>query len=114
MSRDAHPKCINILNNAFDIAQHIGINDMIQPPPKSLASELMGLFSRSIANSWNLALKVQNWKGWAYTNDSCHIHLGKHVIGAGVYQHDIDSPNYVQPSGAGLLGDSEFQYHCKG
>eukprot|EP00983_Pelagomonas_calceolata_P050970 1142207-Pelagomonas_calceolata.AAC.2 len=46
--------------------------------------------------------RVQNWKEWAYTDGSCQIHLGRQVIGAGVYHPDNDSPNYVQPNGTGI------------
>eukprot|EP00983_Pelagomonas_calceolata_P031023 974039-Pelagomonas_calceolata.AAC.1 len=42
------PERINILQKAFDRAKQSGINDTIQPPPKSFASELLGLFSRSM------------------------------------------------------------------
>eukprot|EP00983_Pelagomonas_calceolata_P077774 1154013-Pelagomonas_calceolata.AAC.4 len=30
------------------------------------------------------------------------MHLGRQVIGAGVYHPDDDSPNYVQPNGEGI------------
>eukprot|EP00983_Pelagomonas_calceolata_P035035 1095801-Pelagomonas_calceolata.AAC.1 len=53
------------------------------------------------ASSPNLVQKVQNWKEWAYT-DGSHIHLGRQVIGAGVYHPDNDSPNHVQPNRAGI------------
>eukprot|EP00983_Pelagomonas_calceolata_P009612 311055-Pelagomonas_calceolata.AAC.1 len=46
--------------------------------------------------------KSPDWKEWAYTDGSCHIHLGRQVIGAGVYHHDNDSPKHVQPNGAGI------------
>eukprot|EP00983_Pelagomonas_calceolata_P118599 1160524-Pelagomonas_calceolata.AAC.1 len=45
------PERIDILNNVFDRAKHSGMHDAIQPPPKSFASGLMGLFSRSTVNS---------------------------------------------------------------
>eukprot|EP00983_Pelagomonas_calceolata_P035048 1096187-Pelagomonas_calceolata.AAC.1 len=54
------------------------------------------------ASSPNLVRKVQDWKEWAYTDGSCHIHLGKRVNGPGVYHPDSDSSNYVQPNGAGI------------
>eukprot|EP00983_Pelagomonas_calceolata_P084543 1156377-Pelagomonas_calceolata.AAC.1 len=42
---------INILHTAFDRAKHNGMHDTIQPHHKSFASELMGLFSRSILDN---------------------------------------------------------------
>eukprot|EP00983_Pelagomonas_calceolata_P009871 319578-Pelagomonas_calceolata.AAC.1 len=56
--------------------------------------------------SWVVTKQVQNWKEWAYTNGSFHIHLGKRVIGAGVYHPDNDSSNYVKPNGAGITRTS--------
>eukprot|EP00983_Pelagomonas_calceolata_P084115 1156298-Pelagomonas_calceolata.AAC.1 len=44
----------------------------------------------------------QNWREWAYTYGSYHIHHGKQVIVAGFYHPASDSPNYVQPNGAGI------------
>eukprot|EP00983_Pelagomonas_calceolata_P048711 1141182-Pelagomonas_calceolata.AAC.1 len=49
------------------------------------------------ASSPNLVQKVLNWReNRAYTDGSCHIHLGTQVVGAGVYHPGNDSPNYVQ------------------
>eukprot|EP00983_Pelagomonas_calceolata_P058641 1145580-Pelagomonas_calceolata.AAC.1 len=42
------PERINIPYYACDRAKQSGIHDTIQPPPKSFASELLGLFLRSI------------------------------------------------------------------
>eukprot|EP00983_Pelagomonas_calceolata_P069900 1150553-Pelagomonas_calceolata.AAC.13 len=45
------PQSALISSNAFDKAKHSGVHDAIQSPPKSFASELMGLLSCSIVNS---------------------------------------------------------------
>eukprot|EP00983_Pelagomonas_calceolata_P095071 1157960-Pelagomonas_calceolata.AAC.10 len=53
-------------------------------------------------SSPNLVRRVKDWKVWAYTDDSCHIHHGEQVIVvvpgallAGVYHPDSDGSNYV-------------------
>eukprot|EP00983_Pelagomonas_calceolata_P066027 1148835-Pelagomonas_calceolata.AAC.1 len=53
----------------------------------------------------NLVLKVQNWKEWAYTDGSCHIHLGKRVVEAGVFHPDSDSLNCATKR------SEDHQYH---
>eukprot|EP00983_Pelagomonas_calceolata_P012719 406500-Pelagomonas_calceolata.AAC.1 len=59
-------------------------------------------YKGNLINDPNLVQKVQNWKEWTYTDGSCQIQLGRQVIGAGVYHPDNDSPNFVQPNGAGI------------
>eukprot|EP00983_Pelagomonas_calceolata_P079048 1154513-Pelagomonas_calceolata.AAC.3 len=59
-------------------------------------------FSPLTAYVPNPVRKVQNWKEWAYTDGSCHIHLGKQVIGSGVYHPDNERPRCFQPNGTGI------------
>jgi len=53
----------------------------------------------------NLALKVPDWRTWAYTDGSYHTRNGKQEIGAGVYQPLTDSTNLVEPNGAGITNN---------
>eukprot|EP00983_Pelagomonas_calceolata_P120334 1160696-Pelagomonas_calceolata.AAC.1 len=59
-------------------------------------------FSPLTSSSPYLVRKVANWREWAYTDGSCHVHNGNQVIGAGVYHPASDSTNHVQPNGAGI------------
>eukprot|EP00983_Pelagomonas_calceolata_P119829 1160642-Pelagomonas_calceolata.AAC.9 len=68
--------------------------------PKDIVQKQQSL-SPLTASSPNLVRKVQNWKEWAYTDGSCHIHLGIQVIGAGFYHSDNDSFNNGQPNRTG-------------
>eukprot|EP00983_Pelagomonas_calceolata_P117469 1160419-Pelagomonas_calceolata.AAC.4 len=72
-----------------------------QQIPKNIIQNQQPLLPLA-ASSPNLVREVQDWKEWAYTDGSCHIHLGKQVIGAGEYHLDNDSPDYVQPYGEGI------------
>jgi len=53
----------------------------------------------------NLALKIPDWRTWAYTDGSCHSRNGKQEIGAGVNHPLADSKLLVEPNGAGITNN---------
>ena len=53
----------------------------------------------------NLALKIPDWRTWAYTDGSCHSRNGKQEIGPGVYHPLTDSKLLVEPNGAGITNN---------
>eukprot|EP00983_Pelagomonas_calceolata_P004722 155099-Pelagomonas_calceolata.AAC.1 len=73
-----------------------------QQTPKNIIQSQQTLLPLPLSSP-DLVQKVQNWKKWAYTYGSCHIHHGGHVIVGGLYHPNNDSPNYVQPTGAGII-----------
>ena len=53
------PERFNILYKAFNKAKLAGIHDNIMPPPKSFASELLGLFARSTMHNNNKPISTK-------------------------------------------------------
>ena len=53
----------------------------------------------------NLALKVPDWRTWAYTDGSCQSRTGKQETGAGVYHPLTDRRIHVEPNGAGITNN---------